>query len=221
MAQALKRHFPEAVVGMLIRQYTAEMVEGNSAVDQILYYDDGSRPLPFFTLVAALRTGDFDIVFHTHPRFRLALVTWIARIPLRIGTGYRWYSFLFNRKMFEHRKYARRHELEYNLSLLKVVDCPVDDADVLPRVSIPESAPPSVKKILSSHGITDLEKIVIIHPGSGGSARDWAVANFGLFARRLAAFPGVRVIVTGGKNEENLVSEVQTAGGPQIVTIVG
>ncbi len=220
MAQALKRHFPDAMIGILIRRYTAEIVEGNQAVGQILLYDDGSRPLPFFSLVASLRDQHFDAVFHTHPRFRLALMTWIAGIPLRIGTGYRWYSFLFNRKMYEHRKDARRHELEYNLNLLKVIGCPVDDADVLPRIQVPESSLISVKKMLSLHKITDTDKIVIIHPGSGGSARDWSVANFGFLAKRLSAFPGARVIVTGGRNEENIAGEVQSAGGSGIVTIV-
>ena len=72
-------------------------------------------------LVAEVRTRNFDLVFHTHPSLRLALMTWLAGIPVRVGTGYRWYSFLFNRKVWEHRSDARFHELEYNLHLLNVV----------------------------------------------------------------------------------------------------
>ena len=80
MAEALKRRFPAVHIGMLIQRYTAEIVEASRAVDETLFYDDGKRPVPFFHLIASLRTGNFDAVFHTHPRFRLALVTWLAQI---------------------------------------------------------------------------------------------------------------------------------------------
>src|SRR5881628_2036198 len=102
MARALKNHVPSSSIAFLIQRYTSEIVEDNKDVDRILFYDDGQHPLPFFHLIASLRTERFQVVFHTHPRFRLALMTWLAGIPVRVGTGYRWYSFLFNRKIFEH-----------------------------------------------------------------------------------------------------------------------
>jgi heptosyltransferase-3 len=220
MAQALKRHFPGAVIGMFIQKYTAEIVEGNSSVDLILLYDDGTKPFSFLSLVATLRSHRFDAVFHTHPRFHLALMTWIAGIPVRIGTGYRWYSFLFNRKVFEHRKDARHHELEYNLHLLQVLDCPVENADVVPRLDIPDAVVDTIRQNLNHHGVKEGNKIIIIHPGSGGSARDWAATNFGRLAQQLSLIKNICVVVTGGKNEENLVSEVKSIGGPKVMSIV-
>ncbi len=45
----------------------------------------------------------------------------------RVGSGYRYYSVLFNRRVYEHRKDARRHELEYNLQLLARIGCTVPE----------------------------------------------------------------------------------------------
>ncbi len=221
MAQVLRKRYPDAFIGMLVQKYTAEVVEGNPAVDDVLYYDNGERPYSFLKMVLLLRAADFDIVFHTHPRFRLALMTWIAGIRKRVGTGYRWYSFLFNVKHFEHRKDARRHELEYNLNLLTTINCPIDDTERFPRLALNPQAMMEVDRLLQSIGIGAGEPLVIIHPGSGGSARDWPPANFGLLAAMLAEHEGLRVIVTGTAGESDLVDTVAGIGGERVCKLVG
>jgi lipopolysaccharide heptosyltransferase II len=220
MAHVLKKRFPNATIAMLIRRYTSELVDDNRNVDQILFYDEGERPLPFFHLVATLRTENFDIVFHTYPRFRLALMTWFARIPIRVGTGYRWYSFLFNKRILEHRKDALKHELEYNLNLLSTVECPVDNEDITPSLEVKPQILDKVKNLLATYGIQKQDRIVILHPGSGGSARDWSSKNFGSLGQRLAQLPNMKVVVTGGKNEQKLVDDVCSIAGSSAIPLV-
>jgi ADP-heptose:LPS heptosyltransferase len=213
MARVLKKHSPFVRIAILIQRYTSEIVESDPCVDQVMYYDDGVRTLPFSKLVAAVRREKFDVVFHTHPMFRLALITRLAGIPVRVGTGYRWYSFLFNRKVFEHRKDARKHELEYNLNLLGAVDCPVGDADIVPALEVASESLKKAGSILSDLGVDRGGRMVLIHPGSGGSARDWSVDNFGLLARRLSDLPGVKVVIAGSAAEEPLVRRVWQLSG--------
>ena len=218
MADSLRQHFPHAKIAMLIRRYTGELIDDNPHIDDILFYDNGSRPLPFFHLVGLLRSKQFDIVFHTYPRFRLALMTWFAGIPVRIGTGYRWYSFLFNRKVYEHRKHALRHELEYNLNLLSAVGCPAVAA--APSLPVKQEYLDKVKSLLRSRGIQEDDRFVILHPGSGRSARDWSAKNFGLLGQRLTQHGTLKLVITGGKGERRLVDEVQSLAGTGSVAIV-
>ena len=220
MARLLKQHFPSAHVSMLIQRYTAELVEDDPTVDEIVFYDNGGHPLPFFRLLDSVREGRFDVVFHTHPRFRLALMTRLAGIPLRVGTGYRWYSFLFNRKVYEHRKDAQRHELEYNLNLLKAVGCPVSYEHMAPALQIPSFATERVSQLLAELGLPQENKFVLLHPGSGGSARDWSPEHFGELGNKIARLPNVTVVVTGGKGEDELVRHVQSVMGHPCITIV-
>jgi heptosyltransferase-3 len=221
MARVLKEHFPHARIAMLIQRYTAELVEDDPSVDQILFSDDvDGRALSFFHLVQLLRTERFDVVFHTHPRLDLALVTWFAGIPNRVGTGYRYYSILFNRKVFEHRKDARYHELEYNLHLLDAVGCPRAKESIHPELNVRGDAKDAVKALLRARGINEDEQIVVLHPGSGGSARDWSARNFGLLGSRLLEIPNVRIVVTGSQLEQPLINEVQSVAGPTTVTLV-
>jgi heptosyltransferase-3 len=220
MARAIKKHIPDAYVVMLIQRYTAELVEDDKSVDEILFYDEQDRLVPFFQLVALIRDHRFDVVFHTHPRLRLAFITWLANIPVRIGTGYRWYSFLFNRKVFEHRKDAKRHELEYNLNLLAPIDCAVNPAEFVPRFDVNSEALEKIKVMMSAKGIENNQQLVVLHPGTGGSAREWGASNFGKLGKKLAQFPKIRVIVVGGKNEKALVDDVCKAIGKDSVAII-
>lgn len=222
MAKVLRTRFPKAHIAMLIRRYTSELVEDYPGIDEILYYDDERGNLiPFFALVSVLRSKHFDIVFHTYPRFRLAVLTWFAGCPARVGTGYRWYSLFFNRKVYDHRKTAEFHELEYNIRLMDSVGFSSGQVDLYPVITIKPEAGMEVHKKLKANGIGDDDPIVLLHPGSGGSARDWSPLNFGLLAKRLASsHPDVRIVVTGGKGEQEIVDIVARAAGDGVVPFV-
>ena len=120
--------YPEARVSMLLSRYTGEIVEGHPHADALLWYDDADhRPVPFWQMVHRIRQERFDAVIVVHPTFRLAWMMRLAGIPVRVGSGYRYYSVLFSRRVYEHRKDARRHELEYNLQLLRRIGCAVPE----------------------------------------------------------------------------------------------
>jgi len=52
------------------------------------------------------------------------------------------------------------------------------------------------------------ERLVLIHPGSGGSARDWTVQGFAGLADRLLAEGITRVVISGGPADETVVEQV-------------
>ena len=124
MLPALRECFPDAHIAMLLRHYTGDVVRGNPYVSELIWYDNEAGLVPFGEMVATLREREFDVAIVVYPRFRLAWLMWRSGIPLRVGTGYRYYSVLFNKKVFEHRKDAQRHELEYNLNLLTLSQTP-------------------------------------------------------------------------------------------------
>ena len=119
MLPLLKRRFPNATISVLMRQYTRELVEHHSCVDEVLVYEHEDSLRSLWAILREIRKRHFDIAIIPYPRFRPALILFFAGIRTRVGSGYRWYSFLFNRRVFEHRKDAKRHEAEYNLNLLR------------------------------------------------------------------------------------------------------
>lgn len=221
MLAALRKCFPDAYIAMLVRRYTGEVLEGNPSINELIWYDDDSALVPFNEMCATLRKRQFDAAIVVYPRFRLAWLIFRSGIPLRIGTGYRYYSFLFNKKVYEHRKDAQRHELEYNLNLLKELNCQLPENST-PEffIDIPNESQVKVEGLLESVGIHGKE-FVIIHPGSGGSAREWSPENFGTLASQFLSESELQTIVTGSKGEEKKVAEVVKASQGKAIPLVG
>ena len=96
----LRRRYPTAHIAMLLRRYTGEIVKGNPYANELLWYDDDNGLVPFRKMSHVLRKENFDAVIVVYPTLRLAFLMFWSRIPVRIGTGYRYYSFLFNRRVF-------------------------------------------------------------------------------------------------------------------------
>lgn len=211
MIAALRSRFPEVKITFLLRSSTHELAEGQPGLDRIMRYDEDSGSLKSFrSMLDELRKARFDAVVVTYPTFRLARLMYLAGIPIRVGTGYRWYSFLFNRRVYEHRKTAEKHEAEYNLSLLRMLDCHPTDPP-RPAIVIGHEAEHRASEVIRGLGL-DSRPFVILHPGSGGSARDWKPERFGALAARLAN-DGTAVLVTGGPGEEALVRGILAATG--------
>jgi ADP-heptose:LPS heptosyltransferase len=216
----LRRCFPGAQLAMLAGHYAGAIVEGYPPVDELLWYDDAGGLVPFRVMVGRLRSGRFDVAIIVHPTLRLALLASLARIPVRIGTGYRYYSFLFNRRVYTHRKTAERHEVEYNLDLLAPLGCtaiPAKPLDV--PLDIPRGARERASMILRDAGVTG--RFVVIHPGSGGSAREWPLEHFGLLAAKFIELSNLAVVVTGTAGESARVEEVARVSSGRAVNLAG
>ncbi len=215
VVEVLKANYPFARVTMLLNSYTSGLVEG---IADLITYDDNGVPKSFFELLTELRVSKFDAAIVAYPRFRIGLLLWMAGIPVRIGTGYRWYSFLFNRRMYEHRKSAEKHEAEYNISLLSKLDCKLPSKPVS-RIVITEKEEMAAKEVRKVLGIGENETLAILHPGSGGSARDWKPERFAELARKMRQ-KGLRVVITGTETESEIVRKVADSAGDGVIAYI-
>lgn len=219
MILVLRKSFPGSRISMLLRSYTMGLAEGFAGLDNILTYDASGEQKGFVAILAELRAQRFDLAVVSHPTLRIAVLMCCAGVPVRVGSGYRWYSFLFNRKVFEHRKTAEKHEAEYNISLLQVIGLAAYE---VPRITlaISESSQSAAAAEISRLGMKPSEKFVVLHPGSGGSARDWSAENFGDLAQELVR-DGFRVVVTGSADEAGLVETVLKRSGGAALSSAG
>jgi heptosyltransferase-2 len=198
----LRRCFPDARLSVLLRRYTGEIVKGNPFVDEILWYDQESGLVPFREILSSLKSRRFDVAVLVRPDPRAALLLFLAGIPVRVGTGYRYYSLLMTHRAFEHRSEARYHELEYNLHLVEQLGCDIRAELASPRfgIVVSEETRSSLESVLSPLGVSR-DRRIVVHPGSGGSAADWPVENFAALASRLADEGMGTILITGTQSE--------------------
>jgi ADP-heptose:LPS heptosyltransferase len=167
VATALRRLIPDARLSFLSSSYAAPVLWRHPDVDEVLTLKGGES---FLELVRLFRRG-FDTVIFLKPFLKLIAAAWVARVPLRVGTGYRWYSWLLNRRVYEHRSDFTKHESDYNIGLLRGLG--LDPGQALP---------PFVR--ITPEERTWAEKLwgpattrIIVHPG-GFSSRPWQDGHF-------------------------------------------
>lgn len=222
MLSYLRHCFPGVRLVMLLSRYTGAIVEGNRFVDGILWYDRQTGKRAFRDILRDVRAERFDAVIVVKPSARLALLLSCAGIPLRVGTGFRWYSFLFNRRVFEHRKTAQRHELEYNINLLRPLGCAVPAGHVPAEFGlVPGAAALQEVQAMLGDRVRPGVPRVVVHPGSGGSAREWPTASFGKLAARIAVERDLNILVTGGPADSAKADAVCGAVGGRALNMCG
>ncbi|MBI3232474.1 MAG: glycosyltransferase family 9 protein [Bacteroidetes bacterium] len=202
MCIALKKACPNAEITIIARSYCEPLLYKSPAIDNVLFSDKTAGGV-----TEIIRHGKFDAIFFPRPQFEEYFAAFKARIPLRVGSGYRWYSFLINHKQYDHRKTAEYHEAEYNTRLVSSALGQTVETGLVRPVVIPESLN-TIKILLHSFGISPEQKPIIIHPGSGGSSHDWQPENFGKLAASLSSRLNVPIVVTGIESEEKLCNIV-------------
>ncbi|MEK7264094.1 MAG: glycosyltransferase family 9 protein [Bacteroidota bacterium] len=213
---ALRRKFVHAHITLLMRHYTADIVQGNPGINEIIFDDEGDKEIPLLLQIQNIRSQKFDVVIVVKPSWRLALLFFFAGIPLRIGTGYRLYSFLFNKKIYEHRRLGEQHESEYNLSLLQPLGI-IPSEKIYPQLFPERNSVDEIQELLKKYNVNDT--FIIIHPGSGGSSKNWSAANFGALGKKLSAENNVQILITGGRNETELVRNVAAFIGKEAIVL--
>lgn len=192
VATELRRAMPGARLCFLSSVYAAPVLAHHPDLDDVLTVT-GRETLG--ELVRLFRR-DVDAAVFLKPFRRLMTAAWLARVPLRVGTGYRWYSWLLNRRVYEHRRDFSRHESAYNLGLLRGLGLFPGEVSP-PRLVVTAVERDRARGLLG--GMPALR--VLVHPG-GFSSRVWKPAHFRDLILRLAR-EGRGVLLTGSAAERD------------------
>jgi ADP-heptose:LPS heptosyltransferase len=201
VATALRRCVPKARIIFLSSKTAAPILDHHPDLDEIRTLTGQER---FAELVALFKNG-IDAAVFLKPFRRLMAAAFVARVPFRVATGYRWYSFLANRRIYQHRHDFSKHESEYNLHLLTGLG--LDPGPVTRPVLMPSVAELKWSQTRLA-GLPEFK--VVVHPG-GLSARRWQQQHYWDLAKRLLS-DGYGVILTGSQAEREQFE--QECGAP-------
>lgn len=209
LAGLIKKHLPDSKVTFLVQDYTQNIAASNHFIDEVITIKTINGKISFNENLKLIKSKKIDACIVVYPQFLLSLILFFSGIKKRIGTGYRWYSFLFNSKVYEHRKYAEKHELEFNVTLLKQIgiEAEVTQEDVKYNLDVDDNALNNVRRLFQEHSVNLSEQIIIVHPGSGGSSADLPVQKFNDLVAKLKV-DAYTVILTGTKTEINICENI-------------
>lgn len=222
LATIIKHKYPNANISFLLKNYTRDLLYNHPAVDKVLILEEKNGKVIFWKNIKKIKAENLDTCLILYPTFKISLMLFLSKIKNRIGTGYRWYSIFFNKKIYEHRKYGEKHELEYNLNMLEkiAIDPEKARANVSFDIQIDKNSKQKVESILKRVSYKESSPTIIIHPGSGGSAIDLPILKMKLLTERLAHELNINLIITGSKNEINICNEISNSN-KEVINLTG
>ncbi len=195
MASAIKRHIPTARVVFVVSGYQAPLLEHHPDVDEYRSVPVEHGVPNLTELASVLREVQPDWLIDVLPRWKTAWLYYRLKIPNRVGTAFRWWSLLYNKRVFMRKHCSIKHEAEYNLELLRPLG-----------IRKPQLAPPELfltedEIAWGVEFLSHLKKTrVVVHPGSHGTSPNWPVDKYVKLVDLLVQ-SGFCVILTGSRRE--------------------
>lgn len=228
---ALKAHYPHAHITFLVRDFVAPLVRNIPNVDAVFVYDPSGRHAGvtgFFRLMEELKAQRFQISIVLHSVFKLAAALYGVGVSNRIGPLSKIHSYLFyNRGSRQRRSLVEMHEADYNLQLLRKLGIRTGSHQIPSQIAVSDERKTWAKEWLESQGwIRDAangrKRLVVVHPGMGGSALNWP-ENYYVDLIRALKKEGHDVLVTGGPEEGYLLEriKIQAAKTDDVVIVYG
>ncbi|OGW04874.1 MAG: hypothetical protein A2Z59_03470 [Nitrospinae bacterium RIFCSPLOWO2_02_39_17] len=209
--KSLKNSFPSISISVLVRPYTKDIVTNNPNIDEVIIYDPEGEHRTIrglLKLAKEIREKGFDTALILFLNFKVGLLTYLSGIPRRIGPAAKLAQIFLTDRIKQHRSKVDKHETDYNLELTEILGVkPIRQSEIY----IPDEITKKVNVFFSellTHNSQLITPIVGIHPGSGGSARNWKFERYIELADKVIEKTGAAVFVTGGPGEEELLDKI-------------
>jgi len=210
----LKQQYPNAEITALVPEYTADLARLCEWVDHVLI-DEKKKSFvsDIFQLKNKIKEHKFDISISLFLQTRTSMALSLSGIKLRIGPATKIAQIFINQRLRQKRSQSAKPEYEYNIDLVKYYIYLNHDK---PRAT---PQPPYLRfnsdeinnlqnEIKAHFNIPDDSRIIIIHPGTGGSAINLSTDQYAELAKQLATLANVFFIITAGPGELSQAAEL-------------
>jgi lipopolysaccharide heptosyltransferase II len=211
--RALRRVLPEAKITLVIRPGTKGIFAEADFVDEALVYDRKGA-LSAIGQVREWRRREFDLAVLFQNAFEAALIPFLAGVPVRLGYATESRQALLTHPLALPDWRSSRHEVFYYLYLITALEQMLfgrsTECEVEPDASIHVSASRKLEavELLRAHGVSEVDSVVAICPGSINSrAKRWPAESFSALADRLIDSRR-KVLLIGSKDEVNVADDV-------------
>jgi len=209
--RAIRKKFPNARISYLIGNWSKIVIELNPNVDEVIVFDDDiifkKRIIQFFRLIREIKEKKFDVAIVFHPLFVYSLLTFMAKIPVRIGFDRGGEGFLLTHRI----PYLEKHEVDRCLEVVGLMGAKTDNKEL--DFYISKSDRKFADDFFKDTGIAKKDFVVAIAPGGcknpGGEmpSRRWSYEKYAQLSDILCEKYNARVIIIGGKGDGEIIEK--------------
>ncbi len=217
--RALKQAYPESFLTLLLRPLVVDLMKANPYVDRcIVDTKTEGQFRSLMKLVRNIREHDFDVSVVLHPTsFRNALLSFIARIPIRIGSNYKGRGFLLTTSCPHN---TDLHEVDRYLTVLHLLNINTaltsSSNDTIQGFSQPtlefwhtDAERQSIQKLLQNEGVTPNDRLIAVNLGTTWRTKQWDISNFAAVINQISGVASdFKIVLTGSTSEQEFVEKL-------------
>jgi ADP-heptose:LPS heptosyltransferase len=201
---ALKLSLPHAYVAVLVPPYTEPMARLCPWLDEIII--DPGTAAGRAALHQRLEAIDADVLLTLFSTTRIGLDGWTAGIPYRLAPATKLAQLFYNHRLRQQRSRSEKPEWEYNVDLARRCLADHGVAPVLataPYLTFPAAENAHRRQAFChEHHIAPQARLVLLHPGSGGSASNLSVEQYAALAAALRSPQPLHFVIGCGPGED-------------------
>jgi len=214
---AVRETFPDAEIVVAANPLVAQLFSHHPWCDRVMVYDrkgphKGVRG--FLRFVREVRGEGFDLAILMQKAFEAALLTYLAKVPRRIGFSSDGRRFLLTSSTSLTSAVKRLHHSRHYLHMLRTFGIEGEAQNLTLKLTAEEEA--NAKERLGDG------RWVAINPGAAyGSAKRWYPERFAAVADTLASELGLRVVLIGGPGEKQIGHDIEEMMAGECLNLVG
>ena len=223
--RSLRGAFREAEITLIGLPWARELIRRFRYVDRFLEFPgfDGIPETSFDEIqtrafLDAARAYGYDLAIQMHGNGQISN-RFVAALGAKCSVGFSLDGASDSLLSLSLPYVEQEHEISKCLRLVQLVGAQGGDS----RLEFPlnDADERELRDLSGTHGLDFGEQWIGLHVGAKHPAKLWSVGAWAAVARALAEMPGVRVILTGSKAEQNLAVEVADRSSPRVVNLAG
>lgn len=199
--RAIRAHFPNAYIAMLVAKQSADVLQQNPHLNEIIQFNRYAKDKDtgeMMRITRILRQRKFSLTFDFQRKFRTELLMLLSGASERVGKG----RLCTIRVPVQGNKHATEHYFD----LLRAVGIPTENSEL--ELFLTESERADAYYAFEEAGIGGMQLKIGLFPGAGWKLREWMPERFATIGDRLVKHFNAQVIIFGGAKELELVHTV-------------
>ena len=203
----IKQYCPNSEIHAFVPKYTSELAGINESVDQVIIDPGASAKLSEqIKILKKIRAEKYDAIITLFSTTRVGLFSFLSGSRYRLAPATKLAQIFYNHKLTQRRSKSAKPEYEYNLDLaikyLSDNGVLVKDYPQTPYLKFDKNEIDTIRDgFYKAYKIDTHNKLVFIHPGTGGSATNLSIQQYASLAKNIYIKNKLTFVITAGPTE--------------------
>ena len=226
--RAVRQHFPQAHISMLVGKQSADLLTENPHLDEVIPFDRkaGNRNTgQMRRVIRLLRERRFDLVIDFQRKFRTSLLGYLSGAGCRVGY-HQPNGVLCTVRVPDRSNRAVRAgrissapAIDRYFTLLHAIG--VEATDRTLELFVADTDRAFSHELMATNGIAATRPKIGLFPGAAWQLREWMPDRFAAIGDRAAQEFDAQVLLFGGPHEERLVEQVADLMTTEAISLAG